>query len=135
MGKEKDRKPRNKASKKLNIAKPITPFDIDKIGSDDDPCFGKLYDLTEEACKRCGDNTICAIAFNQKTIKMRNDEESNNRFKDVELEVKKTKETKESKYVKSQLSKGITSFKIIKKLISKFNLTKEEARKLVKSKK
>lgn len=133
MAKDKERKPRKKASKKLDIAKPITPMDIDKIGSDDDPCFGKLYDLTEEPCKRCGDNTICAIASNQKTISMRHDEESNNRFKDIELEIKKDKG--ELKYIKSQLSKGVSSFKLTKRLIKKFNLSKEEARKLIKSNK
>lgn len=124
------RKPRKKAVKKVDMTKPLLPIDISKFGGEDDPCFGKLWDLTEDACKRCGDNTICGILFNQKTLKLRDKEESSNRYKDLELgnnnEIHKTIK----KFVKEKKKEGMIKLKVIKKLVSKFNLSRDKAKEL-----
>lgn len=133
MAKEK-RKARKKLSKTVDITKPITPMDITKFGTEDDPCFGKLHDLTEDACKRCGDSTLCSIAFNQGTLRLREQEESKGRFKDLEIDApKKTKEdTKEiNKFIKKKLKDGTVSLVLARLLVSKFKITKVRAKELI----
>ena len=53
------------AKKKLDMSQ---PFDLSVLGTDDDPCFGKLFDIVHPDCKNCGDIDFCAIKFaaNQK---------------------------------------------------------------------
>ena len=126
------RKERNQLSKKVDITKPLDVLEIEKLGTDDDPCFGKLHDLTEDACKRCGDSHICQIVFNGKTKAMRDDIESKNRFKDLELDKNEINTGEIKKFIKSKLSKGVISLKIVKQLQNKFGIEKQEARKLVK---
>lgn len=77
------RKPRNVMAKKnLDLTKPLDlPFD--KLGSDDDPCFGKHNDPTAPECGRCGDSEICAIVQSQKAHLTRKKIESESEFKDI----------------------------------------------------
>lgn len=78
----KKRKPRE--ATEVDFSEPI---DITKIGSTDDPCFGKLYDLSTEECRRCGDSELCALVFAQTKLKRQRAEmEKKNRYKDLELE-------------------------------------------------
>lgn len=128
---KKERKSRKKISKKVDITKPILPIDILKFGTDEDPCFGKLHDLTEDACKRCGDSTLCAIVCDQVTKGLRQEAESNNRFKDLEIDKPNVDEKEIKKFIKTKLKEGTISLVITKKVVQKYKLTKEEAKKLV----
>lgn len=75
------RKPRNKMSKSVNLLYPIA---LDKFGSKDDPCFGKLNDPKASECQRCGDCEICAIVQMSSTVKLREKVEGKQPFKDLE---------------------------------------------------
>ena len=131
MAKDK-RESRKKLAKKVDMSKPIMPIDITKFGTDDDPCFGKLHDLTEDACKRCGDSSICSIVMNQDTLKLRANEEKNGRFKDLELAGIKKSDPKEIKsYIKKLQDKGTMRLMIRKKVMSKFGLDRDEVNKLI----
>lgn len=109
----KKRKPRKDIVKKVDMLKPLNKIDILKFGTDDDPCFGKHFDLMEDACRRCGDSTLCQIVTNQKTVKLREEVESENRFKDLELDddkaitlIKKLKKRKlENEAIKIKLKR------------------------------
>lgn len=37
------------------------PLDISTIGTDDDPCFGKLFEPATEECSGCGESELCAV--------------------------------------------------------------------------
>lgn len=130
MSKKEKRKSRKKIVKKVDITKPLSPIDITKFGSDDDPCFGKLWDLTEDECKVCGDCTLCGIVYNQTTIKLREEEESNSRFKDLELDQSDPKEVKD--YLKKLKGKGKSKLYAKRKALAKFNIDKAELRKIIK---
>lgn len=80
MSKDK-REPRKNLIKNANL---LVPFNIEKIGNADDPCFGKLYEPSTEECSRCGDNEICAIATMQRNALKRAKIEANGNFKDME---------------------------------------------------
>lgn len=88
------RKHRNKIMKTkpdLNI-----PINIEILGTDDDPCFAKLFDPREDECKRCGDAEICVIAMGQKNHIARLQMEKKGNFKDLEeLEIKPKQTEKE----------------------------------------
>lgn len=84
MSKKPDkREPRDS---KVPIKKLLIPFDVTKFGSEDDPCFGKLYDLSALECQECGDIELCAIAFAQGQHIARAKAEGEARFKDLEEE-------------------------------------------------
>jgi hypothetical protein len=61
------REPRN-TKKKPDIMK---PFDVSMFGTDDDPCFGKHYDIQAPECASCGDREICSIVLAQNMHKLR----------------------------------------------------------------
>lgn len=76
------RKRRNTmAEKKIDLNIPIS---IELLGTEDDPCFAKLFDPRENECKRCGDAEICSIAMGQKNHILRMGQEKKGNFKDVE---------------------------------------------------
>lgn len=62
----------------------LVPFDATKFGSEEDPCFGKLYDLNADECHICGDVEICAIAFMHKSREVRTELEAAHKYKDLE---------------------------------------------------
>lgn len=101
----------------------LKPINIELFGSDNDPCFGKLYDLGTPECKRCGDSEICATVVSQKLNVKRKTIETENRFKDIELD--------RIKYIKKKLGK-IPKIRIKKMTAKKFNISKKEVSKLLK---
>lgn len=122
-------KSKRKTRKKTKKVDFLQPIDIDKIGSDDDPCFGKLYDLSTPECKRCGDSELCGVVFAQTLNKTRKKIEKKTKFKDIEL----SKEDKSiENWVKQKLKKGMKSFKIIKKGMELFDVDKKTMKTLVK---
>lgn len=115
----------------LSEMDPLTPItNIDNMGSDKDPCFGKEYDLTTKECKSCGDSELCAICFAQKLNKTRAEIEKESHFKDMEklLDVQGIK-----KYMRSLIRKELSRKDIISKAIDKFDITKKDARSIYKS--
>ena len=107
----------------------LKPLDILSLGGDNDPCFGKEYDLTEDECRRCGDSELCSIAFSQKLNLQRETLEKQKDFKDLG----KTPLSKEETYTLKLIKKELKASEIRKKLMKKFNLSKDEARQLIKS--
>ena len=101
------------------------PYDISKLGSKDDPCFGKHYDLNAEECQRCGDIELCAIAIQQNLTIQRTIVEESQPFKDInEKSVNKEEEIKT--YIKKLKAADKTKTEIKVKLRKKFDLNKTE---------
>lgn len=102
---------------------------ITDIGSNNDPCFGKDYNLTSEECKICGDSELCAIKLSQLQGKTRKQLEESQNYKDMDilLDMKSIR-----RFIKSSLKKGITKKEILTKLVEKYSTTKQEARLLYK---
>lgn len=74
------KKPRNVLAKKLDV---LYPIDITKLGTEEDPCFGKFFDPQAPECQRCGDCEICQIALNQNSIIKRGKLEETTTFRDI----------------------------------------------------
>lgn len=117
----KDRKAR-KATENIDFSKPI---DLSIIGTEDDPCFGKLYNLTANECKRCGDSELCGVVFSQEMTKSRRKIAKKKRFKDIELE-----DDSLSRWVAVKKKEGLKRFKIIKLAKKTFGSTSKQIKKL-----
>jgi hypothetical protein len=76
------RKSRNKLAKDKSIDV-MVPLQFDKLGTQDDPCFGKLHDPKADECGSCGDSELCAIAQSQKLHFKRKEIEDKQDFKDL----------------------------------------------------
>lgn len=76
-----ERKPRNKQQKQLDL---LYPIDITKLGSQEDPCFGKHFLPSCSECQRCGDAELCQIVISQKLHTKRGKIEKEGKFKDME---------------------------------------------------
>lgn len=105
----------------------LEPLDFTKIGSSDDPCFGKEYDLTTEECRLCGDSELCCAVFAANLGKTRDKLEKENKYKDLEVLIDKTSVFK---YIKSSKKKGLTKKEILVSVRDKFEVTKDESRML-----
>jgi hypothetical protein len=81
--KERKRKARRELVKTTDVTKPVI-FPLEKIGTDEDPCFGKFNDPRHPICQKCGDIEICAIAMGQLNHIKRLMIEEKSSFKDVE---------------------------------------------------
>lgn len=125
----KKRKPKKKATKGINTLEPI---DLAKVGTADDPCFGKLYDLSTEECKRCGDSELCCTVFSQSMDKARKKFEKSNRVKDMELTEPKVNEAL-AKWVKEKKDEGLKRSEVIKKAKKTFGSTREEIKEIWKT--
>ena len=98
---------------------------IKEIGSNNDPCFGKNYNLNSSECQICGDSELCAIKLSQLQGKTRKQLEESQNFKDMDIlvDIKSVR-----KFIISQIRKGISKKEIISQTIEKFSVTKQEAR-------
>jgi hypothetical protein len=123
MAKRKTRDEINLSDKEM-----LKPLNIEAFGSDKDPCFGKLYNLTTPECKRCGDSEICAIVFAQKMNVKREKVEGENRFKDLELDTP-VKDIEE--YIKMLKKKGYKESKIIRLAKKKFNISRQSIKEIM----
>ncbi len=129
---------KREAKKKSRIKEEefLKPIDITKFGTDDDPCFGKHYNLAESECRRCGDQSLCAIVFGQKLHLERGKIEKDSKFKDLEidkLDKKKPTENKAlEKWVKTKMKEGLTRSEIITKAKSTYGSTRDEIKEIYK---
>lgn len=108
----------------------LTPFDVTKFGGEEDPCFGKLYDLNAPECGMCGDIEACAIAMMTSQTRLRTQLEASNRYKDLEEKDMLVK-AKIKEYIQKKRALGWGDTKIMAKLKSEFNLTKQTAKNLL----
>ena len=107
----------------------LPPVDLQAIGSDQDPCFGKGYDLTTNECKICGDSELCCIKFAALTGKTRKQLEAENNYKDMDIlydqqAVKKT--------VRQLCRKGLERKEIMDRLMAKYTMSRQDARSMYK---
>lgn len=109
----------------------LQPLDLSKIGTQDDPCFGKLNDPQHEACRACGDFEICAIVQSQTNHSIRASWEKDNAHKVIN-EPPQPKAPSKKGYIIRLKKKGYSSGLIKKKLIKKFQITESLATKLLK---
>lgn len=107
----------------------LKPIDINKIGTNGDPCFGKHYNLSTPECKICGDSELCCITFAQLVGKSRKELEEDNKYKDLDTLMDKAAI---KKYYRGLKRKDLGKKEILDKMQTKYELTREEARHLYK---
>ncbi len=107
----------------------LQPISIDSIGSNGDPCFGKMYDLTTDECKMCGDSELCCIKFAAEMGKTRKELEQENNYKDLEIlvDIPAVKKT-----IRALKRKGEDGKTIRAKLQAKYGVSLDEAKQLYK---
>jgi len=130
-----EREPRDTVSETgVDLLKPISA-DIFKLGSSDDPCFGKLHDLTDSICRRCGDNELCQAVMAQNLHKTRNEVEKTQAFKDKEQPYEKVKpEHHEMKmWMKKKVAKDLDKKLIIKRAMKRYDVSRAVARQVYKN--
>ena len=125
----KDKKKKKRDLPDISKVDPIVPIDIDSIGSNGDPCFGKGYDLTTNECKMCGDSELCCIKFAAALGKTRKELEKENDYKDLEtlVDIPAVKKT-----IRALNRKGEDRKTIRQKLQAKYHLSESEAKDLYK---
>ena len=113
----------------LSKQSPLIPIDVTTLGSDQDVCFGKAYDLSTKECKLCGDSELCCIKMSQLNI-TRKELEAKNHYKDLETleDVKGIQ-----KYIRGLKRKGKTRKEIVEKTSIKFEVPKKDIRLIYKS--
>lgn len=111
--------------KELETGDILEPMDITKLGSGNDPCFGKNYDLSTKECKMCGDSELCCIKFTALMGKTRKELEAETKFKDLEplVDIEGCK-----KYYRKLVREKLGKKEILDKLQSKFELSRKETR-------
>lgn len=118
-----------KEHKKLD---PMTPFSYLNLGSEDDPCFGKLYSIKSKICSKCGDCEACAVVTSQKGfIKSITAQNSKSEFLDIqEGELVDSQNEQINTYLQKKVkSKKTKEFSIKKAAIyfaEKFNLPESD---------
>jgi len=120
-GKKNKRQPRKGPS--IEDADLLQPIDMELIGSPDDPCFGKLYDLKAPECAMCGDAELCQIVNSQTLNAERLAEEKNNNFTDMEVIIP-VNDIK--KYYEGKLKKNGNALKSKRLTKKKFGITTKE---------
>lgn len=123
MAKRRERK----ETKGVDFMKPI---DVTAFGTADDPCFGKLYNLSTNECKRCGDSELCCVVFAQNMKKERTSEKVKSRFKDEELDMVPNEAL--IKWVKERKKEGLTRQEVIKKAKRTFGSERQVIKKIYK---
>ena len=125
----KDKKKKKRDLPDISKVDPLVPLDIDSIGSNGDPCFGKGYDLTTNECKMCGDSELCCIKFAAALGKTRKELEKENDDKDLETLVDIPAVTTT---IRALNRKGEDRKTIRQKLQAKYHLSESEAKDLYK---
>ena len=107
----------------------LVPVDLEAIGTNNDPCFGKAYDLTTKECKICGDSELCCIKFAALMGKTRKELESENAYKDLEtlVDVQAVKKT-----IRNCKRNGEDKKIILEKVERKYEISHQQARAIYK---
>ena len=101
------------------------PLDLNQIGSNGDPCFGKQYDLSTHECKMCGDSELCAIVFAQGMNKTRGELEKEQHFKDMDVLIDIPSVKKAMRKMKRN---GMEKKQILDEAQKKFEISRADAR-------
>ena len=119
-----NRKSRKTINEDTDLLKPI---DVLSLGSDEDPCFGKLHDILAKECKACGDSEFCQIVKGQGLHKERLKIETKQRFKDIEEadEEMGKRKAEVKKLIKEYQDKGLPKLKIIIRVSKEKSLPKD----------
>lgn len=120
---------KKKATKSYKDSGPFDAVNFEDIGSNNDPCFGRLYDLSQPECRQCGDSEFCCTIFANKVGKTRAEIEKETKFKDLNVLVDKKAVNKTIRYMKR---KEASKKEILEKIREKYELTVEESRQLYK---
>lgn len=120
---------KNQSLPDISKQDPLEPFDINSIGTNGDPCFGKAYDLSTKECKICGDSELCAFKMSQSLNITRKELENKYKYKDLDVleDVKGIK-----KFIRKQIKSGKERKEIIAKAVEKFEVPKNIIRKIYK---
>lgn len=106
----------------IDFSKPLD-ISLNDIGSNKDPCFGKVYDLSTEECRACGDSELCAVVMGQNLHLTRKQLNEKSSFKDMDVlyDIDSIR-----KYMRSLKRNGVIRKDIIKKSREKFSLPKSD---------
>lgn len=115
----------SKKKQKLESVQPLEVIDLKSLGTSQDPCFGKNYDLSTKECKLCGDSELCAFATSQSLNITRKELEKKNSYKDLDV-LEDTEGIK--KYIRSLKRRGKTRKEIIDATVHKFEVPKDRVR-------
>ena len=122
------REPRKRKSKKIDL---LIPVDLSDIGTDQDPCFGKLYDLLAPECKVCGDSELCQLHHQQHLSIKRLSMEKSHTFKDVE-DNKVVDHKKVKKYYTSRIDYHGNKGKATRETAKQFGIDKSQVKQITK---
>lgn len=120
-----------KSKKDKQEAKPVErvmfspTIQLKDLGTDKDPCFGKLYNLSTPECKQCGDSELCCIKLAESQGITREELEKNSKFKDLEVLIDKKAVFKS---IRNHVRKGLGKSEIRDRIMAKYGLSKEEAK-------
>ena len=111
----------------------LQPIDVTIFGTKDDPCFGKLYDITAEECKICGDCELCSIVNAQNLKKQRLKIEANTILKDMEpFDPEPGSELEIKRYILKKKDRGLKVSVIASKVAHRYEMDIDEALELTK---
>lgn len=113
----------------------LKPFDATKFGSDEDPCYGKLFDYNAPECQMCGDSEHCQIAMTQGGHLRRALEGGPETFLDQEEDQPKVDTKQVKRFYRMKKKEGLTRIKAIAATAKEFNITKAEVKLLIPAKK
>jgi hypothetical protein len=105
----------------------LTPIDITKFGTEEDPCFGKHNEPKAPECQRCGDFEFCMIVTSENLKRVRKKEEKKTEYKDLNP-TPKIQEIRE--YMGKELCKS-SKIKVVIKATKKFGISKEKAKTII----
>lgn len=108
---------------------PLIPIPFDQIGSINDICFGKSYDLTTKECKMCGDSELCALKMSQTLRISRKKLEEQNNYKDLDV-LEDTKGIQ--KYIRNLIRKGKSRKEISDMATHKYEVPRPRIRQIYK---
>lgn len=121
---------KKKESKSIDLFKPI---DLARIGTPDDPCFGKEYDSRNTDCMNCGDVELCAIAMMQNNKIVRDSLAEKSDFKDLDEAnfLDSEDEDKSKRLMKKYSERGYKKEKVKRLLQKRLNIDEERVDKLI----
>jgi len=110
----------------------LHPIDVKDFGDfEKDPCFGKLYSLSEDACQICGDIELCSIVFAENMKKKRLLAEAETKTKDLELHELDYK-FQAKKFFDALIDGGkVSRVRALKKTSTRFRFPIREVRQIV----
>lgn len=133
MSKELKKSKRSKGSKKnlpdISTMPIFKPISIADIGTVNDPCFGKGYDLTTKECKQCGDSELCLVMFSKVNNTTRDKLNEENHYKDLDtlIDIKGVK-----KHIRKLKRDGKSKKEILEAVQTKFEIAYADARTIYK---